>query len=361
MINLPVNSAPQPAAGKAANASPADGANGAGDQEATPFAKVLADKVNKPADAKSGSGEEAVADKTAAPEDKAAPQADSLNALLSQIPVELRDTNVLDRMARLTAGDLANATDNATALPTIAVPAVGVAIPSADIGDAPLQVNLTARNLQAQPSVVPETAGNFGEALAAAEQQLLADASGQRVAGNLEPATSPAQMNTSTVSQASIATMTGSASSQPATVVQTVATPLANPAWGDDFSQKISWLVTQNSQVAELHLNPPNLGPLDVVLKISDNQATALFASPHAAVRDAVENALPKLRELLADNGIMLSNATVGDQSPRDQGAEEFAGRKDGSSSGSAADNAAETTLSVTPVRRHNGMVDTFA
>jgi flagellar hook-length control protein FliK len=77
-----------------------------------------------------------------------------------------------------------------------------------------------------------------------------------------------------------------------------------------------------------------------------------------------VENALPKLRELLADNGIMLSNATVGDQSPRDRGTEEFAGRKGNSSSGSiSADNTVEAsaTPSVSPARRHNGMVDTFA
>lgn len=36
-------------------------------------------------------------------------------------------------------------------------------------------------------------------------------------------------------------------------------------------------------------------------------------------VRDAIEQALPKLREMLADNGIMLGNASVNDQSPREQ------------------------------------------
>ncbi|HEU0282236.1 MAG TPA: flagellar hook-length control protein FliK, partial [Gallionella sp.] len=99
----------------------------------------------------------------------------------------------------------------------------------------------------------------------------------------------------------------------------TIATPLGNNGWADEFSQKISWISTQQNQVAELHLNPPNLGPLDVVLEISDNQATALFTSPHGAVRDAVENALPKLREILADNGITLGNTTISDQPPRDR------------------------------------------
>ena len=112
-------------------------------------------------------------------------------------------------------------------------------------------------------------------------------------------------------------------------------------------------------------MNPPNLGPLDVVLKISDNQATALFTSPHAAVREAVENALPKLREILADNGIMLGNTTVSDQSPRDRSSDGFMNQ----GSGTAAQLEVSDTMpepagllpAVVPVRRHNGMVDTFA
>ncbi|MDP1996718.1 MAG: flagellar hook-length control protein FliK, partial [Gallionella sp.] len=72
---------------------------------------------------------------------------------------------------------------------------------------------------------------------------------------------------------------------------QAMTTPLGNNNWANEFSQKINWMSTQQNQIAELHLNPPDLGPLDVVLKVSGNQATALFTSPHGAVRDAVENA----------------------------------------------------------------------
>ena len=95
--------------------------------------------------------------------------------------------------------------------------------------------------------------------------------------------------------------------------------PLTQNAWADDFSQKITWVATQHGQSAELHLNPPQLGPLEVLIKVNGDQATALFTSQHAVVRDAIEQALPKLREMLADNGIMLGNATVSDQSPREQ------------------------------------------
>ena len=155
---------------------------------------------------------------------------------------------------------------------------------------------------------------------------------------------------------------------KPADNQQSISAPLGSNGWADEFSQKISWMSTQKNQVAELHLNPPDLGPLDVTLKISDNQATAMFTSPHSAVRDAIENALPKLREILADNGIMLGNATVSDQTPRDGNSAGFMNQRGDSTASREISglevgqtNSSASTLQTTPARRHNGMVDTFA
>ena len=142
---------------------------------------------------------------------------------------------------------------------------------------------------------------------------------------------------------------------------------MAQNGWGNELGQKITWLATQNTQSAELHLNPPQLGPLNVVLSISGDQATALFTSPHAAVRDAVEQALPRLREMLADSGIMLGNTMVGDQSPKEQQAwlASQQQNRSGNLSGKPGDAAAIDSLpsdgAAIPVRRHQGMVDTFA
>lgn len=151
------------------------------------------------------------------------------------------------------------------------------------------------------------------------------------------------------------------AASQNGPVQVVVNTPMTHDAWGDEFNQKVTWIATQHEQTAELHLNPPHLGPLDVVLNISGDQATALFTSPHAAVRDAVEQALPKLREMLADNGIMLGNAMVNDQSPKEQ----QAGLADKPRGGNTSllektGDTAPASSTVWPARRHHGMVDTF-
>jgi len=143
----------------------------------------------------------------------------------------------------------------------------------------------------------------------------------------------------------------------------TLNTPITQDRWGDEFNQKITWLATSKEQSAELHLNPPQLGPMDVVLKVSGDQATALFTSPHAAVREAIEQALPKLREMMAENGIMLGNATVSDQASRnDQNGSDQPGRRARAESDAVSDSIAPSNVSrVSPIRQHNGIVDTFA
>ena len=139
-------------------------------------------------------------------------------------------------------------------------------------------------------------------------------------------------------------------------------TPLTQATWGDDFSQQITWMANQRNQSAELHLNPPQLGPLDVVLKMNGDQATAMFTSPHAAVRDAIEQALPRLREMLADSGIMLGNAMVSDQSAQknqDNSSRKSQGRTASTENDSEISGITESKIST--MRRPQGMVDTFA
>lgn len=95
----------------------------------------------------------------------------------------------------------------------------------------------------------------------------------------------------------------------------TVAARVGSAEWGRAVGEKVMWMANQNNHVAELHLNPPSLGPLEVRLTVNNDQATALFVSHHSAVREAIETAMPRLREMLADNGIMLGNASVSAES----------------------------------------------
>jgi flagellar hook-length control protein FliK len=143
-----------------------------------------------------------------------------------------------------------------------------------------------------------------------------------------------------------------------------VNTPVGNNRWNEDLGQKITWMAGHGSQSAELQLNPPDLGPLHVVLNVSGDQATALFTSPHAAVREAVQQALPKLRDMLADNGIMLGNASVSDQGR--QGAQSGysgGGSKPSASSGRGAVEVSSVQQGPRSISmlQTQGLVDTFA
>ena len=68
-------------------------------------------------------------------------------------------------------------------------------------------------------------------------------------------------------------------------------------------------------QVASIKLNPPQLGPLEVRITFNHDQANVNFISHHGVVREAVESALPKLREMFGEGGVNLVNVDVSDNS----------------------------------------------
>lgn len=92
----------------------------------------------------------------------------------------------------------------------------------------------------------------------------------------------------------------------------TVSAPLTNQAWPGQFSEKIVWLAKNDQQSAQININPPQLGPVQITLTLNGDQANAIFASPHAEVRQAIEASLSQLREMLSSAGISLGDASVG-------------------------------------------------
>lgn len=105
----------------------------------------------------------------------------------------------------------------------------------------------------------------------------------------------------------------------PANTVQIrLATPFADAAWAQEVDQKLNWIVTSARQQADLILNPPDLGRIEVTLVVKGDEVNASFASPHQAVRDAIEESLIRLRESLAESGISLGQTHVGRDSSRD-------------------------------------------
>lgn len=133
-----------------------------------------------------------------------------------------------------------------------------------------------------------------------------------------------------------------------------VATPITHPGWAEDVGHQITWLAEQGTSKAELVLTPPHLGRIEIKLEIGTDLSTAQFVSASPQVREALEQAMPRLREMLAQGGISLGEANVSsDQPSRDGG---------GSDSRSQRGRDGGGDIAVAPAaRRGVGLVDLFA
>jgi len=86
-------------------------------------------------------------------------------------------------------------------------------------------------------------------------------------------------------------------------------------AWGEEVGSRVKWMVSSQVQSAELKMNPANLGPVEVKISVQNDQTTIHFSAQNGAVREALDAAMPRLREMLGDNGVNLADVDVSDQS----------------------------------------------
>lgn len=84
-------------------------------------------------------------------------------------------------------------------------------------------------------------------------------------------------------------------------------------AWPQAIAERVSWMVQGEQQFARLKLNPPNLGPLEVRVSVSQEQTNVAFLAQHASVREALEAAMPRLREMFDQSSLQLVRADVSD------------------------------------------------
>lgn len=203
-----------------------------------------------------------------------------------------------------------------------------------------------------------------------AEQQDAANAARSSVKPTVEVAAKPteitAQPNAATVIPTLQQTM--SLSQQAAIAgqaVQRLTPSVGSPGWDQAVGQKVLWMATNGMQSASLTLNPPDLGPLQVVIHVHNEHADATFITAQPEVKQALENAMPKLREMLDQAGIQLGQATVNTGTPnQQQNANQQQGRGNSSAQFGAGVDDADINVAVVPrpvATGGQGLVDTFA
>ncbi|MBE0403387.1 flagellar hook-length control protein FliK [Halomonas citrativorans] len=142
-------------------------------------------------------------------------------------------------------------------------------------------------------------------------------------------------------------------------------TPVSSPAWPSQLGQQLVQFAQRGGeQQIKMQLHPAELGPLSITLKVSEQGTQAHFLSSHMQVRQVVEQAIPQLREALAEQGISLGETSVGEQHNPNEQAFAEKGNNAGAQMGSSATDSDQDTL--TPVAENvsrplDGRVDLYA
>lgn len=78
--------------------------------------------------------------------------------------------------------------------------------------------------------------------------------------------------------------------------------------------ERVSVMFNSRTQAAEMRLDPPDLGRLSIRLNMNQEQASVSFQVTTPQAREALEQNMPRLRELLAEQGIALADANISEE-----------------------------------------------
>lgn len=139
-----------------------------------------------------------------------------------------------------------------------------------------------------------------------------------------------------------------------------------NSQWGEALGERISFLVNHKLNNAQIRMDPPHLGKLDIQISVKDDAATITIHTQHAQTRDMIDSASARLREFLQEAGY---NSVDVDVSQRDQSMQQDLSQQGNQASieDNQDTNSSETdvdlasTSNMTSMSFDNGRIDYFA
>lgn len=130
--------------------------------------------------------------------------------------------------------------------------------------------------------------------------------------------------------------------------------------FAEAFCARVQLEIAAGRAAASIEVNPPELGPVELRIHVADGTAHVACSAPHAAAREAIAQALPLLRDMLAAQGLALGETSVGAELPARDGS----GRSGaGDGTGGARETASAPALAgiAVPASPRRGLVDVFA
>ena len=146
----------------------------------------------------------------------------------------------------------------------------------------------------------------------------------------------------------------------------TALTPDVNTdQFGETIGTQLTYMAHEKISHAHIKVSPNDMGTIEVSLKLDGDRVHADFSSPQADVRQALEQSLPKLREMLGQQGFQLAQADVGhrqQQQAQPSGSQGFGERGgQGGREGLAGNGQGDATAPAAVVRVARGLVDAYA
>jgi flagellar hook-length control protein FliK len=143
-------------------------------------------------------------------------------------------------------------------------------------------------------------------------------------------------------------------------IVMPLDIPVGQAGWDRAVGERIQWMVGQNIQQAEIKLNPPHLGPLEIKVSLQNDQTSVTFVATQAPTRDALEASIPRLREMFGEINLNLANVDVGQQQTGES-AHDGRAESDNMSGDSLSHEQADPAQQQARIVGGNGLLDTYA
>ncbi|EKF9486544.1 flagellar hook-length control protein FliK [Vibrio cholerae] len=104
-------------------------------------------------------------------------------------------------------------------------------------------------------------------------------------------------------------------------LVQTNATPvpLNKEMAADQLAERVQIMMSKNLKNIDIRLDPPELGRMHIRMNMQGDGATVHFTVANQHAREALEQTMPRLREMLAQQGVQLGDTSVQQQSAGQQ------------------------------------------
>jgi flagellar hook-length control protein FliK len=139
----------------------------------------------------------------------------------------------------------------------------------------------------------------------------------------------------------------------------TLSSQVGSSAWTDELGAKVTWMANQGIESASLQLSPEHLGPLQVSISVHNGQASVWFGAAQPDTRTALQQSLPQLRQLFANQGLTLADAGVSRESPRGQSQQTPA--RGGAAASAVTAPSPDGSAGGTVVASRLGLLDTYA